>query len=369
MGHKRALVTGACGFVGSHLVERLDERCESWDVVATDLERAQRRSYYADGTLEESTARPQHRYYGDFLEESGARFVPADLTDRSSLEPLFEESYDVVFHTASLFDYFAERETLDAVNVEGGRNVGALAAANDVGQFVHWSTLGVCGGTDVTRDTPATEDVPYDPHNRYGRSKRRQEEALFELRAQTDLPLTVLRPAPIYGPRHQYGIYHLLLLYRKVGTGLVFPIYPRERQFRFPCVHVEDLVRAAVFVHEHRERTVGETYHVTSDPIRQDELVEFVAESLGLPRRRVPLPWPVYRTVAGWLVGLASSLERRAREQGRTPKFPASMARYLTNDFWFTNRKLREEGFEFVYEDPRHGLWDYITWCKERGLL
>jgi len=363
---KRALVTGACGFVGSHLIERLSEA--DWEVVGTDLEEARRETYYANRASAEDKL-PEPKYYGDLIDDFDIEFVPADITQRSTLEPVFEYEYDVVFHTASLYDYFAEWEPLYAVNVEGGRNVGELAVENDVDHFVHWSTLGVCGGKDLSKSEPVQEDADYAPHNRYGKSKVEQEKTLLELHEREGLPITILRPAPIYGPRHNYGVYHLLYLYRKIGTGLVFPVFPAPRNLHFPCVHVEDIVRAALFVHDEREQTVGETYHVTSDLIRQDEFVTFVANSLGLPVKRCPLPWPIYRTIAGLLVEIAKRLEQRARSQNERPKFPASMAQYLKSDFWFTNQKLKDEGFEFVYEDPRRGLWQYITWCKERGML
>lgn len=164
-------------------------------------------------------------------------------------------------------------------------------------------------------------------------------------------------------------MYHLLYLYRKVGTGLVFPVYPRHNQPRFPSVHVNDVVRAALFARDDPAQTRGEIYHVTSDPIRQDELVTFMARSLGLPVKRVPLPWPIYKTIAGWLVKLAEHLEQRARSNDRRPKFPASMAQYLESDFWFSNEKLKSAGFDFKYENPKDGLWNFITWCKRRGML
>jgi len=366
---KSALVTGACGFVGSHVVEQLVE--EGWEVVATDLEAAGREAYYVAESVDGNSDQPRHRYYGSLLDDLGVAFVPADLTDASTLEPLFDRpgSYDAVFHTASLFDYLAEWERLRAVNVEGGHTIGRLAADHGVGHFVHWSTLGVCGGTDPDRRRPAGEDVPPDPGNPYERSKAEQERVLRRLHRRNDLPLTVLRPAPVYGPRHSYGLYHLLLFYRKLGTGLVVPIYPRRRQLRFPSVHVTDVVRAALFAVRNHDRTDGEVYNVTSEPLPQDELVEFVAEALGLPTRRVPLPWRLYRTVAGWLAATAERFERRARARNAAPKFPASMAQYLVSDFWFTSEKLETAGFDFRYENPREGLWEYVSWCKRRGLL
>jgi len=363
----RALVTGACGSVGSHLIEHLVER--GWEVVATDLAETRRDAYYADAPDGDGVERPDHGYHDGVVDGTGVEFVPADLTERATLEPLFDRPYDVLFHTASLFDYFAEPETLHAVNVEGGRNVGELAADHDVGHLVHWSTLDVCGGTEVGREEPASEDAPYDPRNAYGRSKVEQERALLDVHDRTDLPVTVLRPAPVYGPRHRYGVYHLLYLLRTIGVAPVVSIYPRDRQLRFPSVHVEDLARAALFVFRHRRRTAGEIYHVTSDPIPQDDLMAFLATVLDLPRPRIPLPWRLYRAIAGRIPPVAALLERRARRRGVAPRFPASMARFLTRDFWFTAEKLEREEFEFVYEDPRRGLREYVTWCRERGLI
>lgn len=363
---KRALVTGACGFVGSHLLEALIER--GWNVIGTDLEEAQRNEFYAE-RASSNEKMPNPSYYGDLIEELDISFIPSDITNKTSLEPLFKDNIDVVFHTASLYDYFAEWDKLRSVNINGARNIGEKAAKNDVSHFIHWSTLGVTGGNKANRDAPLREDAQYAPHNRYGDSKVKQEKVLRNLQDEAGLPLTIIRPAPIYGPRNNYGVYHLLYLYRKIGTVLMFPIYPRRYQLRFPCVHVQDVVRAALFIHSHQKRTLGETYHVTSDPIKQDELVSFFAESLGLPEKRIPLPWPFYQGAAMLLLKLAKHLEKRAREKDTRPKFPASMAQYLQSDFWFTNEKLRNEGFDFLYQDPRKGLWNYITWCKDRGML
>lgn len=364
---KKALVTGACGFVGSHLVEYLVE--DGWEVVATDLEETKRSNYYITGEETDTGDRPKHSYYSSILEKLGIEFQAADITEPKTLEPIFENSFDAVFHTASLYDYFAEWDSLYQVNVEGGRNIGQMAVENDVDHFIHWSTLGVCGGSHSTRTQPIDEEARYDPHNRYSRSKMKQEEVLIDLHKTNGLPLTILRPAPIYGPRHTYGIYHLLYLYRKIGTGLIFPIFPRRHQLKFPSIHVKDLVNVATFVSENKEDTLGEIFHVTSDPIDQDRLVSFVSDAMGLPQYRIPLPWPVYRNTAKLLLQIAEFREEQAKERDLEPKFPASMVKYLTHDFWFTNKKLRDYGYEFTYRDPREGLWEYITWCKKRGLL
>ncbi len=358
---KKALVTGACGFTGSHMLELLSEN--GWDIVATDLEGSQREVYYS----EEGDATPV--FYEDIMDEADAEFIPADLTDKESLKPLFDgHDYDVIFHIASLYDYFAEMEELRKVNVEGGRNIAELAIENDVPHFIHWSTEGVLG--DAGFDEPKTEDAEYHAHNRYCKSKVEQEEMLWDLHENEGLPLTIVRPAPIYGPRHTYGVYHVLMTIRKMGKGLIPRIYPRSKQLKFPSIHVKDLVRAALFLHLNKDESIGEAYNVVSDEIGQDELMEFLAHNLPVEETvRVPIWFPVFKGLAWVSQKLATWNEKRARKKGKRPKIDASMTQYLTGNMWFSNQKLKDLGFEFVYQDPRRGLLDYITWCKEQGMI
>lgn len=357
---KRALVTGACGFTGTNMLEHLDEK--GWEIVATDLRGAERKAYYT----EVGEVHPVH--YEDILDELEVEFIPADLVKKETLEPLFEYDYDAVFHIASLYDYFAEWDELYKVNVEGAKNIGEIAAEANVGHFVHWSTEGVL--QEAGPDEPVTEDAPYHAHNLYSKSKIEQEKVLWKLYEEEGLPLTVIRPAPVYGPRHRYGEYHILLLLNHLGEGFVPRVYPRSRQLMYPSVHVKDVVRAAVFLNEKKEESIGEAYNVLSDCLPQDEMMEFLARALGLEKiTRVPVPWPIYRFF-GWLAGkLGDYFEGRARRKGARPKVDASMTQYVSHNFWFSNQKIKDLGFEFVYEDPRKGLWDYITWCKEKGWL
>ncbi len=357
---KKALVTGACGFTGSNMLEYLDEK--GWEIVATDLEGTKRDVYYS----KEGDATPV--FFEDIIDRVNAEFIPADLTEKETLEPLFDYDYDVIFHIASLYDYFAEWEELHEVNYNGGGNIAKLAVENDIPHFVHWSTEGVLG--DSGFDEPKCEDAEYHGHNRYCKSKIEQEQMLWDRHEEEGLPLTVIRPAPIYGPRHKYGVYHILLVIRKFGKGLIPRIYPRDKQLVFPSIHVRDLVRSAVFLHENKEESIGEAYNVLSDPIGQDELMEFLSKSLDLEKiTRVPVPWFIFKGMAWVSQKLAEKIEKRARKKGVRPKVDASMTQYLTGNMWFSNQKIKDLGFEFIYQDPRRGLWDYITWCKDRGLI
>lgn len=357
---KRALVTGSCGFTGGHMLELLAQN--GWEIVATDLKREEHKQYYC----EEGTLHPT--YYEDIIEKLGVEFIPADLTKKESLVPLFKDRqpYDAVFHIASLYDYFATWDVLYKVNVEGARNLAELAIEYKVKRFIHWSTDGVYGEAE---DEPINEDHPFNPPNAYSKSKVEQEKVLWNLYKEKGLPLTVLRPAPIYGPRHKYGVYHILYGIRRIGTGVIISWYPKKKTLMFPSVHVKDLVRAALFVAE-KEETIGKAYNVLSDCLPQPEVIEFLYKSLGIRRIvRIPVWWPLYKISAKIALRIVKYLDRKARSKGVRPKVDVPMVEYITHQYWFTNNRLKELGFKYIYEDPRKGLWDYITWCKERGWL
>ena len=215
-------------------------KAEGWEIVATDLSGAEHKEYYCErGVL-------YPVLFEDILRETGAEYIPADLTKKETLKPLFDRDYDALFSIASLYDYFAPRDLLYRVNVEGHRNLveAWLESGREVKHWVHWSTDGVYGETPYV---PGDENCPFNPPNDYSRSKAEQEKMLWKFHEEKGLPLTVLRPAPIYGPRHRYGVFHILYYLRKMGVGGVARIYPRKRQLMFPSVHVKDLVRAALF--------------------------------------------------------------------------------------------------------------------------
>lgn len=355
---KRALVTGACGFTGTHMAEHLKQN--GWEVTATDLKRDEHGVYYC----ESGDLHPE--YFGDFIANLGVELIPADLTKPETLEPLFAgRTYDAVFHVASLYDYFAGWDLLYKVNVEGTRNLAKRALKAGVGRFVHWSTDGVYG---EIKNPPGTEDDPFDPPNLYSKSKAEQEKVLWELHKLENLPLTVIRPAPVYGPRHRYGAYHILYTIQKMGTGIVVTWFPKKHTLMFPSIHVLDLVRGALFLAEKNE-AVGQAYNLAADNVPQPVIMEFLYKALGVPYKRLPVYWPIYEFCARIGLGVIKKLDQKARAEGLRPKVDVPMAEYVTHQYWFSNKKLRDLGFEFLYPDPRKGLWEYITWCRERGWL
>ncbi len=184
-----AMVTGAAGFVGRHLVTRL--AAAGWRVVATDLARP--------GTTARDPA-------------AGIEERPLDVRDGQAVAALVSELRpDVLFHLAAQASVAASmRDPLDDVdvNVLGTLHVARAAAAAGVRRIVYFSTGGALFGEPLYQ--PVDEQHPARPNSVYGTSKLAAELYLGALTAGSGTSVSVLRPGNIYGPQQvhtrEYGV-------------------------------------------------------------------------------------------------------------------------------------------------------------------
>ncbi|MFW5929922.1 MAG: NAD-dependent epimerase/dehydratase family protein, partial [Halobacteriota archaeon] len=228
-----AFVTGACGFVGRRVVDLLVE--DGQNVVASDLSDAPKEVLPDD-----------------------VEFRAADLTDPDSMSDAMTD-VDVVYHTAALFSYsvFVDWEAFERVNVDGTDNLFAAAVEDDVERVVLWSSAGVYAPAS-NDELPISEDHRREGESKYDRSKVLQEDVAWRY-CDEGLDVVVLRPAPIYGPGSRYGVARL---WRAVERGFL-RVYPTERGFKLPLVHVDDVCRAAVHLASEGERCTA--YNVVDD--------------------------------------------------------------------------------------------------------
>ncbi len=365
----KVLVTGAKGHTGSFLVRLLVEKgCE---VVATDLPPKER----AELMTKETVFRRDLKYL-DIEQIPGVKFIPADLTNKESLRPLFKgQKYDVIYHPASLYDYFALLDILRKINVGGLKNLLEVIheECKPFPRFMHWSTCGVYGEPEYERDKrtkeliPADETAPYDPPNFYSISKREQEELLKELAGQWNIPYTIIRPAPIYGPYQMYGAFHIFMILNKLGHMIRPYIIPKSKRRMMPMIHVESLVDAAWFLSQ-RTDTIGQAYNVIEDPIEQGTWIEYTCSIMGMTWTTIPVWWPMYKFAAKFLFWWNARENTKARKWGIRPKFDISMADYISHQYYFSNDKIKKLGFKFKYT-PLEGTLQTLRWYKDHGWL
>ncbi|MEW6203598.1 MAG: NAD-dependent epimerase/dehydratase family protein [bacterium] len=338
----KILVTGAGGFNGRHLVELL--KAEGYEVRATDLPAGER------------TSSPE------FFKDLQVEFVPSDLTDPSTLDDALAD-IDCVMHLASLFDYSAPLELNREINVEGTRNLCEAARRAGIRKFILWSTLGVYG---VQKEMPVTEESPPNPGNNYEISKLEQEQTVLEYYRDGHFGVTVMRPAPVYGAGNRYGFINLIKL-------ITFP--PRvpvltKLKSRIPSVNVRDVAGAGIFLLEAPdEKTGGEVFNVIDDTnIPLQDFLHFVAGLAGKETRIIPFPVNVKLMLAMGHFG--AKVNRFVSENflhGR-PLLEDATVDYLAFNYIYSNEKIKDLGYKFLYPDCRVGLIEMFDWIKEENL-
>lgn len=193
---KKALVTGATGFIGGRLAERLASE---------------------EGVKVRALVRTPGK--AERLASSGVEIVQGDVTDLDSIRRAIG-GYQMVFHCAAMMhDGQATLDEFRRVNVEGTRSM--LEAAADVGveRFVHISSIAVYG---ISPREGTSETDPYQPCGLfYCDTKIEAEEVAFKYYKERGLPLVVIRPANVYGPRSSFWTVGLLMMIKSGELKLI----------------------------------------------------------------------------------------------------------------------------------------------------
>ncbi|MDQ3645357.1 MAG: NAD(P)-dependent oxidoreductase [Actinomycetota bacterium] len=343
----KTLVTGACGFIGSHMVETLTHA--GHEVIAADLPSALASS--AGGRTR----------FPDVCREAGARLVEMDLTDATSVRAA-SVGAELVFHIAAVFDYMAPERLLRAVNVDGTRNLlEALVDESACSRVVNWGAGGIYGYPDPMAPV-FTEGSPKRPGNPYLVSKWDQEVLAHSYR-ERGLEVTTIRPVSPYGPRAAYGSGQLLL-------GLAERKHPeafRNLTGNIPMEHVQDVCGAALHLATY-PRADGEAYNVTSDGgLDAVSLARIVADEMGTTPRLLPaVPLGAMRKV---LSATAKAAMWSARRTGARPLLEYDQVQYFGRDWRYSNAKLKDTGFALSWPDPEPGIRATLRWYLDNGWL
>jgi dihydroflavonol-4-reductase len=321
----RALVTGATGFVGSHLVEALRRR----GAEVTALVRSP------------AKAAP--------LVRQDVTLVTGDLHDRDALLTA-ARGQSVVFHVAGQVAALDETEFYRA-NRDGTANVLDAATRAGVGRFVLVSSM-AAGGPSSPGKPLAGGETPR-PVTAYGRSKLAAE-ALVRGSA---LPWTILRPPMVYGPRDR----EVLKIFRlaRLGLGPVFGDGTQE----LSAVHGADLA-GALIASALSEKTGGRVYYACPpETFTSAAFVRAVGDTVGRSVSVVRIPLRL-----GSVVLAATGMVARLAHQ-RT-LLTADKAHEFFEPAWTGDpRPLMEDTGWAPEFDLRRGLADTYQWYRSAGWL
>ncbi len=315
------LVTGAAGFMGSHLVEYLSKR----------------------GVRVRATARP--RKDTSFFDNLGVEYVGADLTKPETVPPLFEGNVDRVFHLGAVCNFSTPYEELYPINVKGVELITKHALEAKVKRYIH------VGSTSVYAQysgTPFSEDYRQDPPNSYGQSKR-DGEKMVRNRIDEGLPAIITRPCTVYGPRCTDGAG------KAFSRATSITAIPGSGKQLLSNVRAED-VAAAVEHLSHLDEAVGEAYNISdnSNPTLEEALT-LASETFGMKAPKIHLPLGIVK-IAARLDGFVSKMK------GKVPDLEYDAVNYLYEDYVVNNTKLKKTGYNFIYPDFRESMKQMGEW-------
>ena len=326
----KVLLTGANGFVGSHLLDQLLRHAIPTVVL---LRQTANRGRIAQQL-------PQ------------VEVQIGSVTEPATLAPALEGVTQVI-HCAGRTKALRVSEFYDT-NEHGTRHlVEAVNRARPaIRRLILVSSLAAAG--PATPEAPAREDDPPKPVSDYGRSKLAGEQVV---RHECRVSFVILRAPAVYGPRDT----DFLQLFKAVRAH-VRPEFGGGRQ-PLSLVHAEDLATVAIAALEHPAAS-GQTFNVAaSEVVTTGELARVIADAMATWTLPLPLPvwglWPICVAQEAW-----SRLRARPAILSRQKYLEARAAGWVCDV-----RKLRDElGLE-CRTTVRDGVARTLTWYREQGWL
>jgi nucleoside-diphosphate-sugar epimerase len=326
----RVLITGAGGFIGSHLVE--DQLRRGRQVTAIDL---------------------QTKALEPFAGIADLTVRQADFADRAALDRILP-GHDICFHLASAhLEKNVDEAYFFRVNVLETRTFVERCYQAGITRFVHCSSVGIYG---ELRNPPADEESERRPDVAYEKSKLAGEEAARQFARECGYELVVVRPAWVYGPRCP----RTEKLFRAIKKGRFFYVGSRNN-LRHP-IYIRDLVEGFELA-AMAPQAPGQAF-IMAGPraVSLEELATAIAATLGAPRPRLRLPYGLV-----WMGCVL--LEFASRISGREAPFTRRSLKFYTGNTAFNTAKARDVlGFE-----PRTGLAAGLqytaAWLKETGRI
>lgn len=328
---RKILVTGGAGFIGSHLVDALISQKEMVRCLVRKNDDLQ------------------------FLPQGKVEIVFGDITNKDSLLKAIR-GVEIIYHLAAKTDFEGESwQEYFLPNVLGTQNLIDLAIQEKIKRFIFFSTIRVTGLTDSR--VPIDEKAPYHPLNFYDRSKTEAEKRLLVACEEKKLPVTIIRPTSVYGPRDK-GTYYSF--FKAIAQGKFFLIGNGENLVSF--VYVENVVQAALLAGIKRE-AVGQVYFVNDDhPYTMKELSLAIAFAFGKK-----LPSLYFPKNLGYLAGYLS--EGLGKVFGFRPPLTPERVKNLTISYVFDISKARRELGYKPAVTLNEGVKQTAVWYKKHGWI
>lgn len=325
----RVLVTGANGFVGSHLTEAL----------------------LASGYQVRCMVRPTSDL--TFIGDLPVDMVYGDVRDTESLHKACR-GVDAVCHCAALTRAM-DQETFLRVNAQGTEALAraALEASPDLRRLLYVSSIAAAGPSRDADDF-LDESHPPQPLNWYAKSKWAAEQALLSMDGR--LPLTIIRPATVFGPRDR----DVFAYFELVKRGLQLQLGRDDRWYSL--IYVRDLVDLLLLALED-DRALGQTYFGCTLAFTYADLAQAIARAMNKRTLCITLPEAILTPIA-----LGARVQERLT--GRPALLNEQRVLDLRQPCWLCSgeKARRELGFSPRY-DLEEAVLETVDWYREHGWL
>ncbi len=330
------LVTGATGLLGSHIVEKLT----------------------AAGQPARALVRPGSD--GSLLASWGTQIAPGDVTDPASLQEAFK-GVRTVYHAAAQVGDWGHWDRFVAVTIQGTANMLEAARRAGVKRFLHISSISTYGhpdGDGLVLDETAPLGVGLYKWSYYSRAKVEAEKLVRAAHQRGEVPMTVVKPSWLYGPRDRASMPRLIRAIRAGKAKLV-----GQGTNRLNLTHAANEAEGCILA-ACNEKALGETYNLSNDGvITQAEYLNKIAECIGAKPVTGKIPYRLAYAAAFGMELFGHALDRTK---------PPLVTRYAV---WLMGRKCffscekarRELNWQptIGYDE---GIRQAVRWCLDNGV-
>jgi nucleoside-diphosphate-sugar epimerase len=343
--YNRIFLTGATGFIGSHLAEYFSRK--GYQVICG----------------------VQHTSDITFLRNLPVKIVYADVTNFSELVSV-TKGVDAVVHAAGKVTDWGRWNDFHEINVNGTRNVLMACLANGVKRVIVTGSVSCYG--EENSDIPKDEQSMFKPHYPYfmgkiwpsGMNYYRESKAMAiieaeKLAAKYGANLIVIHPVWVYGEREfSSGFYE----YMKFAKSWV-PFGPGCRKNKFHVVYVRDLCEAYELAL--RKAPDGFQSYIIGNPQVnfQDEIFRMICREMGVRK-----PWNLPKALI-WPVGLLAEVMARLFGARHAPFLSRARVNLFYDSIQFSTKKAEKELAFYPRYSLEEGIKNTVRWYKENGLI
>lgn len=324
----RVLITGATGFIGSHLAEKLHQKGYTLRCLVRKT-----------SNLTALSGVPVEYIYGDLFTEAVLKDAVKDV--------------EYIYHVAGITKARTKEEYFRGNELATKNLLEAVQAVQPrLKRFVHVSSQAAVG---PSVNGSIDETTPYHPITTYGISKMEAERDCR--RVMDKIPITIVRPPAVYGPRDK-DIYQF---FNTMSKGLQ-PMIGFNRK-DVSLIYVKDLVEGIVLAGE-SEKSVGQVYFISSEKFYDwREVGDITAAILGKKVVRIPIPELLVFFVAA-ISELYSTISKKA------VLINWEKAKDIVQDSWtcWIDKAKRDLGFKEAYT-LESGITETVRWYRENGWL